>query len=292
MKSKKLPRWLKKELPRGEALFRVKDTLRTLKLNTVCRSAKCPNIGECFSAGTATFMIMGTTCTRDCRFCAVSTGIPDPIDSEEPGRVAEAARILGLKYVVITSVTRDDLKDGGAGHFSETVKAVRKSLPDSRVEVLIPDFKGDHNAVGEVIASRPSVFNHNVETVSRVYPLIRPFADYHRSLMVLKSAKKCNGSIITKSGLMLGLGETVEEVLFTMEDLRDVGCDLLTLGQYINPSDHHFPVKRFLHPDEFHEFRSRGEKMGFLQVASGPFVRSSYHAGTFAENVLNPREKG
>ena len=291
MRSKKLPMWLKKGISRGEGLFRVKDTISKLGLNTVCQSAKCPNIGECFSKGTATFMIMGGICTRDCLFCAIMNGAPHPLDPDEPRRVAEASMLLGLTYVVITSVTRDDLPDGGAGHFLKTVTAVREGVPDSSVEVLIPDFKGSSGAVWEVLKSQPTVFNHNMETISRLYPLIRPGADYHRSLKVLEFAKKSDNSIVTKSGLMLGLGEKREEILHSMADLRDVGCDILTLGQYISPSDNHFPIERFICPDEFGEFESIGKEMGFMAVASGPFVRSSYQAGSLLNRIFEQREK-
>ncbi|KAF0119771.1 MAG: lipoic acid synthetase, partial [bacterium] len=250
-----------------------------LGLNTVCQSAKCPNIGECFGEGIATFMIMGRICTRDCRFCAVEGGDPNPLELDEPFRVAQAAKVLGLTYVVVTSVTRDDLPDGGAEHFSKTITAIREVLSDSKVEVLVPDFKGSHNAVWEVVKSHPTVFSHNMETVLRLYPRIRLGADYCRSLNVLEFAKDFDSNIVTKSGLMLGLGETREEVLRSMKDLRNVGCDVLTLGQYLRPSDYHFPEERFLHPEEFKELESIGKEMGFQEVASGPFVRSSYHAG-------------
>jgi lipoic acid synthetase len=283
--------WLKKDIPRGKGLFKVKYTLSELGLNTVCQSAKCPNIGECFSQGTATFMIMGSICTRDCRFCAVEGGYPNPLELDEPVRVAQAAKFLGLTYVVVTSVTRDDLPDGGAEQFSKTIMAIQEVLPDSKVEVLVPDFKGSFDAIRKVVKSHPTVFNHNMETVSRLYPLIRPGADYHRSLGVLEFTKEFDNSIVTKSGLMLGLGETREEILRSMKDLRNIGCDVLTMGQYISPSDRHFPEERFLHPEEFKEFESIGEDMGFLEVTSGPFVRSSYHAGRLLERILPQQDK-
>jgi lipoic acid synthetase len=287
----RLPSWLKKDISRGKGLFKVKEILSELGLNTVCQSAKCPNIGECFGDGTATFMIMGRICTRDCRFCAVEGGDPNPLELDEPFRVAQAAKVLGLTHVVVTSVTRDDLPDGGAEHFSKTTTAIRESLPDSKVEVLVPDFKGNHDAVREVVKSHPTVFSHNMETVPRLYPRIRPGADYCRSLNVLGFAKDFDSDIVTKSGLMLGLGETREEVLRSMKDLRNVGCDVLTMGQYISPSDRHFPEERFLHPEEFKEIESTGKEMGFPEVASGPFVRSSYHAGRLLERILPQQEK-
>ena len=291
MRVGRLPSWLKKDISRGKGLFKVKETLSELKLNTVCQSAKCPNIGECFGEGVATFMIMGSICTRNCRFCAVEGGDPNPLELDEPVRVAQAAKVLGLTYVVVTSVTRDDLPDGGAEHFSKTITAIREVLSDSKVEVLVPDFKGSRDAVGEVVKSRPTVFNHNMETVPRLYSITRPGADYCRSLNVLEFAKDFDSNIVTKSGLMLGFGETREEVLRSMKDLRNVGCDVLTMGQYISPSDRHFPEERFLHPEEFKELESIGKEMGFPEVASGPFVRSSYHAGRLLERILPQREK-
>ena len=286
MQAKRFPNWLKKDIPRGNALFNVREILSSLRLNTVCESAKCPNAGECFSKGTATFMIMGNTCTRNCRFCAVKKGIPVPLDLNEPGRVAKAAKLMGLAYVVITSVARDDLPDGGARHFSNTIKAIRASLPEARIEILVPDFKGNTDAIYEAVKSQPTVFNHNLETVPRLYPLIRPDADYHCSLEVLKYAKGIKNDIVTKSGLMLGFGEKREEVLDCMKDLKDAGCDILTMGQYISPSDQHFPVYRFLHPDEFREFESIGKDIGFAGIASSPFTRSSYHAGRFLDRLF------
>ncbi|MBI4620516.1 MAG: lipoyl synthase [Desulfobacterales bacterium] len=291
MRVSRLPSWLKKDISRGKGLFKVKDTLSELGLNTVCQGAKCPNIGECFGEGVATFMIMGSICTRNCRFCAVEGGDPNPLELDEPVRIAQAAKILGLTYVVVTSVTRDDLPDGGAEHFSKTITAIRESLPYSKVEVLVPDFKGSHDAVWEVVKSSPTVFSHNMETVSRLYPRIRPGADYCRSLNVLEFVKDFDSKIVTKSGLMLGLGETREEVLSSMKDLRNVGCDVLTMGQYLRPSDYHFPEERFLHPEEFKELESIGKEMGFQEVASGPFVRSSYHAGRLLERILPRQEK-
>ncbi|MFH2013116.1 MAG: lipoyl synthase [Pseudomonadota bacterium] len=286
MRVTRLPSWLKKDIYRGKDLFKVREVISALKLNTVCQSAKCPNIGECYGEGTATFMIMGNICTRNCRFCSVESGSPVPIELDEPLRVAQAAKVLGLTYVVVTSVTRDDLPDGGAEHFSKTIIEIRKALPDSKIEVLVPDFKGSFNAIRKLIKSRPTVFNHNMETVPRFYPAIRPEADYRCSLSVLRYVKDFKSDIVTKSGLMLGLGETREEVLCSMKDLRNVGCDILTMGQYISPSDHHFPEERFLLPDEFKELKSIGEEMGFKEITSGPFVRSSYHASRLVEKIL------
>jgi len=256
--------------------------LRGLHLHTVCESALCPNIGECFGRGTATFMILGDVCTRGCRFCAVRKGKPAPPDPEEPERVAEAARRLGLKHVVITSVTRDDLPDGGASHFVATIEAVRCRLPDATIEVLIPDFGGSLRALEQVIAAGPEVINHNLETVPRLYPLVRPRADYRRSLGILAWVKRQAPHITTKSGLMLGLGERPHEVEEVLVDLRRVGCDVVTLGQYLQPTERQLPVAEFIPPERFDEYRRQGEKMGFRAVVAGPLVRSSYRAEEYA----------
>ncbi|MDY6854864.1 MAG: lipoyl synthase [Thermodesulfobacteriota bacterium] len=288
MQAKRFPNWLKKDIPRGNALFNVRKILSSLELNTVCENAKCPNKGECFSKGTATFMIMGNICTRNCRFCAVKNRIPEHLDLDEPDRVAKAAKLMGLTYVVITSVTRDDLPDGGSRHFSNTLRAIRATLPEAMIEILAPDFKGNYDAIYKVVKSQPTVFNHNLETVPRLYPLIRPDADYYRSLKILQYAKGIKNGIFTKSGLMLGFGEKKEEVIDCMKDLKYIGCDILTIGQYISPSDQHFPVHRFLHPDEFKEFESIGKDIGFTGIASGPFIRSSYHAGTLFKRLFGP----
>ena len=247
-------------------------------LHTVCQEAKCPNMWECFSQETATFLIMGPRCTRDCRFCAVEHGPLGPPDPEEPVRVAEAAHNMGLRYVVVTSVTRDDLPDGGAHFFAETIREIRKRKPDTLVEVLIPDFQGDQAALRTVLEARPDVLNHNLETVPRLYPLVRPQADYRRSLECLRQAGQYDPAIPTKSGLMLGLGESSKEVEKTLQDLVEVGCRMLTLGQYLQPSREHLPVRQFVHPERFEIWRDTALGMGFSQVASGPFVRSSYHA--------------
>jgi lipoic acid synthetase len=279
------PEWLKRNLPSGPAYERVRNLLSKSGLHTVCREAKCPNMWECFSRHTSTFLIMGPNCTRNCRFCAVEQGplgLPDP---EEPVRVAEAAQKMKLKYVVITSVTRDDLPDGGAGHFASTVRQVKNTIPDVLVEILIPDFLGDEKALNIVMESGPDVLNHNIETVSRLYPSVRPEADYFRSLEVLRHAKKMNTSVLTKSGLMLGLGELPGEVGETLKDLVEAGCNILTIGQYLQPSSRHIEVDRFVSPEEFDNWRNTALETGFSEVASGPFVRSSYHAKELYKNI-------
>ncbi len=276
------PPWLRRRIHAGRNITDVQHLLTELDLCTVCSSAMCPNISECFSRRTATFMIMGDACTRDCRFCAVESASPKPLRTDEPHAVAEAAARLGLKHVVITSVTRDDLPDGGAGHFAETIAAVRKKMPDARIEILTPDFRGDGGAIDRVIDARPDVFNHNVETVPRLYSRVRPQADYRRSLAVLAHARERAGElaipVCTKSGLMVGLGETENEVLEVMRDLRRAGCEILTIGQYLAPSRRHFPVAKYIDPQQFKSYEIAGEKMGFSAVAAGPFVRSSYQA--------------
>lgn len=272
------PQWLRRKLPTGPVYEQVRSLIRNGELHTVCQEAKCPNQWECFSSQTATFLIMGSRCTRNCRFCAVEHNPSGPPDPEEPVRVAEAAKSLGLSYVVVTSVTRDDLPDGGASIFAATIRAIRNTIPGVLVEVLIPDFQGDADALQKVVEARPDVLNHNVETVQRLYPSVRPGAVYGRSLKLLAKARGFNASITVKSGLMLGLGESTEEIRKTLQDLRTSGCSLLTLGQYLPPSAHHLPVERFVTPEEFDNWRDTALEMGFSQVASGPFVRSSYHA--------------
>ncbi|HET6455273.1 MAG TPA: lipoyl synthase [Armatimonadota bacterium] len=252
--------------------------LGSMGLHTVCQSASCPNIGECFSKGTATFMILGNVCTRTCGFCGVRHGDPLPLDAEEPRHVAEAAARMALKYVVVTSVTRDDLADGGAAHFAETIRQIKGMIPGVRVEVLIPDFGGDPDALRTVLEARPCVLNHNVETVPRLYPIVRPAADYQRSLALLETAKAIEPSVYTKSGLMVGLGETKEEVIALLRDLRSRDCDLVTIGQYLRPSKSNLSVAEYIRPTQFEEYRAIGESLGFRFTASGPFVRSSYHA--------------
>ena len=272
------PAWLRQKLPVGAAYEHVRAMLKENRLHTVCQEAKCPNMWQCFSRHTSTFLIMGSRCTRNCRFCSVEHGPPVPPDPEEPARVAEAVKNMGLEYAVITSVTRDDLPDGGAQFFAQTVHEIHNALPDAQAEVLIPDFQGNANALHMVMNSGVAVLNHNLETVPRLYPSVRPDAIYRRSLDLLSRAKKYNAAIATKSGLMLGMGETSDEIRLTLEDLRDSGCDLLTLGQYLQPSANHLPVERFVHPDEFESWRQTALEMGFAAVASGPFVRSSYKA--------------
>lgn len=273
------PSWLKRRLQTDRDYEQVRGLLKKSRLRTVCQEARCPNLWECFSRKTATFMIMGPHCTRNCRFCAVVQGPAVPLDGDEPRRVAEAVQKLRLDYVVITSVTRDDLADGGARVFAQTVTEIRKNNPQTLVEVLIPDFCGSKNAAGTIAAAGPEVVNHNLETVPRLYSLVRPAAIYRRSLDLLKRIKAYDPGIQTKSGLMLGLGERREEISKTLQDLLATGCSLLTLGQYLQPSRDHIPVDRFIPPDEFDTWRETALAMGFAEVASGPFVRSSYQAG-------------
>jgi len=274
------PSWLKVRAFGGAEFNRVSGLLKDLHLNTVCQEANCPNRGECFNRGTAVFLLMGPVCTRNCRFCNVQSGKPVPLDSQEPIRVAGAAQRLKLRHIVITSVTRDDLDDGGAAHFAEAISAVRSVLPNATIEVLTPDFGGIDKSLRTVMAARPDVFNHNVETVPRLYPRVRPSADYRRSLALLKSASAYN-RIIIKSGLMVGLGETVTELEQVFGDLAESGVSLLTIGQYLSPSSSHFPVARFVPPAEFEEYRSMAESAGIATVFSGPLVRSSYLADRF-----------
>lgn len=277
------PLWLKTRLPYGEKYEEVRNTLRKLKLFTVCEEAKCPNLGECWGCGTATFMILGDTCTRGCRFCAVKSGNPNGyLDPDEPLKVAEAVKILGLKYVVITSVDRDDLADEGASHFAKTVKNIKKLSPDTIVEILIPDFHGIKSSLELVIKEKPHIIAHNVETVRRLTPYVRDKrASYELSLRVLKFIKETDSSIYTKSGLMLGLGENEEEIRDTFRDLRNVGVDFLTIGQYLQPTKKHLEVKRYWTPEEFEKLGNFAASLGFLYVASGPLVRSSYKSGEF-----------
>jgi lipoic acid synthetase len=272
------PPWLRRRIQAGASCQEIHRILKTSNLHTVCQEARCPNLGECFSRGTTTFLILGDRCTRNCRFCAVTHGQPGPPDPGEPARIAEAAQSMELRYVVITSVTRDDLPDGGASFFAETIKEIRKRMPEALVEVLIPDFQGNIDALHAVIKDHPDVLNHNLETVPRLYASVRPGAVYSRSLKLLRKAKNFDPTIPTKSGLMLGLGEFPEEVEKTLEDLLYVGCSILTLGQYLQPTQKHLQVERFIHPEKFDSWRERALKMGFSKVASGPFVRSSYNA--------------
>ena len=278
----RLPAWLKVQLPTSSAFTRTRTLLDDLRLHTVCESAKCPNHWECWSRGTATFMIAGDRCTRACGFCAVSTARPLALEDDEPRRVAEATRRLGLRHVVITAVARDDLADGGAGHFQRTIEAVRELNPGITIEVLTPDFLDRDFALDLVVAARPHIFNHNLETVRRLTPSVRHRATYDRSLTVLRKVKERLGDAVhTKSGLMLGLGETEAEVRESLQDLRDHQVDNLTLGQYLQPTLKHLPVREFIHPDQFARLKAFGESIGFRHVASGPLVRSSYHADEF-----------
>ena len=280
------PEWLKPRPLDPAILAGMGRLLRGLKLHTVCESAQCPNRAECFAEGTATFMILGDICTRNCTFCAVKRGMPSPPDPQEPEHVVTAVRKLGLQYVVITSVTRDDLTDGGAFHFAQTIEAIRQYDANIMVETLVPDFRGSLSALQTVIDACPAVLNHNVETVPRLYHEVRPKANYQQSLELLKQAKLLNNGLLTKSGLMLGLGETRQEVIEVMADLRRANCDLLTLGQYLQPSLRHHKVVRYVSPEEFEEYQNTGKGMGFVSVISGPLVRSSFHA---AEAYLSHR---
>jgi lipoic acid synthetase len=279
----RLPEWLRIKLPTSSAFTQTRSLLDELKLHTVCESAKCPNHWECWSKGTATFMIAGDRCTRACGFCAVSTAKPLALEVDEPLRVAEATRRMKLKHVVITAVARDDLKDGGAEHFRQTIESVRQLNPGIVIEVLVPDFLDNDACIENVLAANPHIYNHNLETVRRLTPEVRHRATYDRSLSVLKKAKEMRGDKIhTKSGIMLGLGEREEEVLQAMQDLRTAKCDILTLGQYLQPSLKHLPVVDYVTPEKFAEYKVRAEALGFIHVASGPMVRSSYHADEFS----------
>jgi len=273
------PAWIRAKAPTHPEVGRLKVLLREHKLNTVCEEASCPNLGECFSHGTATFMIMGRLCTRRCPFCDVAHGRPDALDADEPENLARAIAAMGLKFVVITSVDRDDLRDGGAAHFVACIRAVRAHTPRTSIEILVPDFRGRLNAALAVLGEAPpDVFNHNLETVPRLYKAARPGADYAHSLALLREFKARHPGVPTKSGLMVGLGETNAEIEAVMRDLRAHGCDMLTIGQYLQPSRHHLPVERFVTPAEFDAFAALGAELGFANVASGPLVRSSYHA--------------
>lgn len=271
------PEWLKARIPAGATYTHLKRIIDSHRLHTVCEEARCPNLAECWNAGTATFMILGDVCTRSCGFCAVKTGRPAAdLDWDEPRRVAEAVKLLGIRHAVITSVNRDERNDGGAPIFAETIRQIRLIVPDCRVEVLIPDFKGDEEALNFVLDAKPDILGHNIETVPRLYRTVRPQAKYKQSLELLDRAKK--KGFVTKTGMMLGIGERTEEVLEVMRDIRQVGCDILTLGQYLQPTKNHLPIDRFVHPDEFLMLKLKGLEMGFKYVESGPLVRSSYHA--------------
>ncbi|MFC1931655.1 lipoyl synthase [Chloroflexota bacterium] len=286
----RLPAWFKQKYPDPNIMSTMESLLNGLHLATICESAHCPNIGECFSRGTATFLILGNVCTRHCTFCAVDKGHPTPVDAEEPQHLLEAVAKLGLNYVVITSVTRDDLPDGGASQFARTINILHQNRKEAIVEVLVPDFLGSTEALKAVVAAHPEIINHNVETIPRLYPEVRPEADYTRSLELLAMAKNLDPETVTKSGLMLGLGETKAEVIEVMNDLREAGCDLLTIGQYLQPSLNHHPMVRFASPEEFTEYEVIGKDMGFAEVASAPLVRSSFKAAklyTKAKSRLN-----
>ena len=281
------PPWLKKRIPPFHDLQRVRSILAEADLYTVCEEARCPNLGECFSQGTATILILGRVCTRNCGFCAVEHGFPAPLDGTEPEHVAQAVKRMDLRYVVITSVTRDDLPDGGASHFARTIQAIRALDQRIKIEVLVPDFKGVLASLIMVLKECPDVLNHNIETIPHLYPVVRPEANYKRSLDLLKGSKESYPHILTKSGFMLGLGETKEEVFDLLRDLREVGCDFLTIGQYLQPRLDRLPVARYVTPEEFNEYQEIAEGMGFRRVASGPFVRSSFHASQmFDANLL------
>ena len=278
----KKPAWLRVRAPAGENYTKVKQSLRFLNLHTVCEEARCPNISECWGTGTATIMIMGDICSRGCRFCAVNSGKPVLLDTGEPERVAKAIKEWGLRYVVITSVCRDDLEDGGAEHIAKTIKAIKLLCPTIIVESLIPDFRGDDGSIIKIVKSEPEVISHNIETVPRLTPKVRDArASYEQSLLVLKKIKDINSLIYTKSSIMLGLGESEEEVIQTIKDLRSVGVSILTIGQYLQPTPKHLPLIEFIAPEKFNWFREIAERMGFVYVASGPLVRSSYKAGEF-----------
>ena len=276
--TRRLPVWLKVKMPGGPNYSNLKKLMRQEGLHTVCEEARCPNIGECWERETATFMILGDTCTRACTYCAVKTGKPTGLDLEEPLRLAQTVEKLQLKYAVITSVNRDDLADGGAFIISQCITQIKKRTPSCKVEVLTPDFQGDIKALKSVIDSGPDTFNHNIETVRRVFPRIRAKGDYDLSLDVLANAKLINPECVTKSGMMVGLGETFEEIIDTMKDLRRVNCDLMTIGQYLRPTVKHSPISKWYTPQEFEELKDEGENLGFKHIASGPLVRSSYHA--------------
>ena len=292
MSRPRIPEWLRLKLPTTDTFGQTRNLLDGLRLHTVCESAKCPNHWECWSKGTATFMIAGDRCTRACGFCAVSTAKPLALESDEPQRVAEATRRMNLKHVVITAVARDDLDDGGAQHFRRTVEAVRAANPGIIIEILVPDFLDRDDAIDSVLAANPDIYNHNLETVRRLTPTVRSRATYDRSLSVLRKVKEKQGdTIYTKSGIMLGLGETEDELMTALEDLRAANCDILTLGQYLQPTLKHLPVVEFVSPARFEEYGERARQMAFVHVASGPMVRSSYHAGDFSPVAIAALQK-
>ena len=278
------PTWIKARMPSGGNYAELKKLMRDLQLHTVCEEARCPNIGECWNSRTATFMILGDVCTRRCMFCAVKKGAPGGVvDTDEPRRLGEAVGYLKLNHIVITSVNRDDLADGGASVFAECIAEARKHRPGCTVEVLIPDLEGNWDALAVIVQAHPEVLNHNTETVSRLYRRVRPYANYQQTLNLLQIGKQLDAQVLTKSGLMVGLGETVTELLETMQDIRNTECDILTIGQYLSPSPRHLPIQRYYTPEEFEELKEAGLEMGFRHVESGPLVRSSYHAGEQAK---------
>ena len=276
--TRRLPEWFKVPMPGGPNYMSLREQFRSEELHTVCEEAQCPNIGDCWERGTATFMILGDVCTRACAYCAVTTGVPQGLDLQEPIRLAETVERLGLKYVVITSVNRDDLPDGGAFIFAQCVTQIHRRVPDCKVELLIPDYQGNWDALASTIDAGPDTLNHNIETVRRVFKRVRPQGEYDQSLELLRRVKEMSPGAVTKSGMMVGLGETWDEIVETMHDLRSVDCDLLTIGQYLRPSQKHAPIAKWYTPTEFDELRQEGEALGFHHVASGPLVRSSYHA--------------
>ncbi len=285
MTMERKPEWLRIDMSKGRSLDYVENMLRKYSLSTVCEEANCPNRMECYSRKTATFMILGKECSRNCRFCNVSHGTLEEVDPKEPENLASAAVEMGLKHVVVTTVTRDDLPDGGAGHFAKVVNAIRAKDSSITIELLISDLQGQQEALKTVVDSKPEIINHNVETVPRLYKEIRPMAIYERSLDVLRQVKEMDDMILTKSGMMVGLGEKEEEVIEVMKDLRDVGCDFLTLGQYLRPSEKHYPVMEYVSPETFERYRIKAEELGFKFIASGPFVRSSYKAADALDAV-------
>jgi lipoic acid synthetase len=277
-----LPGWLRPKQPKGPYLAKLGPRLRALGVETICENARCPNVGECFSDGNMTFLILGAVCTRNCRYCAVSSGRPEPPDPEEPARVAEAARDLELKHVVVTSVTRDDLADGGAAQFAAVVSRLRQRAPGAKIETLVPDFRGEKDSVRQVMEAKPDIFAHNLEVTRRLYPALRPGGKYEWAISVLRAARDAGNGCPTKSGLMVGLGEKEEEVLEALSDLREAGVDLLTIGQYLRPTSGHFPVKEYVEPALFGRYEEAARALGFRGVLSGPLVRSSYHAAELA----------
>jgi lipoic acid synthetase len=287
--TQRLPDWLKIRLPRPDTIREVETMMRQKSLHTVCESARCPNLPECWSKKTATFMILGDTCTRSCGFCAIKVGRGLQVNQDEPTEVANVASDLGLKHVVVTSVARDDLPDQGATQFANTIRALHAKNPHTIVEVLTPDFQGKRHLVKTVTDAHPEIFNHNIETIERLHTVVRPQARYERTMRVLQMAKELDPTIYTKSGLMLGLGETREEVVKTLQDLRNIGVDAVTIGQYLRPTMKHLPVVEYIHPDEFAEYETIGEELGFAFVASGPFIRSSYNAIEFSKKVMAER---